>query len=430
MSHFHHHNWLSVSYRPDPLSVHQGPAVDGRHGRLCDSRVVVLQGSGENLLRRLCRDQGAYSQAIQEGGRVAQVAVTDYLIRSFTTLSDGHSQPTPHTLYSLTLERLDQRSGTSDQFRRRLGATEALPPYLLERSDIGWTQHNDQFYFYLRVGLWQPREASGQNGRNPQTNTSNSALSLSELDELQLTKTLLRMMDSFFETTNLATLLTHVAVAVCQDRLRQALVDAGGVAFVANGSILPRKSGASQAPMASPPAVPFVAPPNSPALHRALTIDLGRLRPFIDLAGCTNDMEMGETTTVTLEGLFVPSGITLICGGGYHGKSTLLRCIAAGVYNKIPGDGREYSVTRTDALSVRAEDGRYVQNCNISAFISNLPSLPGMEGGVDTKHFSTKEASGSTSQAANVVEALELGCKAMLVDEDVSAANFMARDGR
>ena len=214
MSHFHHHNWLSVSYRPDPLSVHQGPAVDGRHGRLCDSRVVVLQGSGENLLRRLCRDQGAYSQAIQEGGRVAQVAVTDYLIRSFTTLSDGHSQPTPHTLYSLTLERLDQRSGTSDQFRRRLGATEALPPYLLERSDIGWTQHNDQFYFYLRVGLWQPREASGQNGRNPQTNTSNSALSLSELDELQLTKTLLRMMDSFFETTNLAMLLTHVAVAV------------------------------------------------------------------------------------------------------------------------------------------------------------------------------------------------------------------------
>jgi Predicted ATPase of the ABC class len=111
-------------------------------------------------------------------------------------------------------------------------------------------------------------------------------------------------------------------------------------------------------------------------------------------------------------------------------KSTLLRAIAAGVYNKIPGDGREYCVTVPETMTIRAEDGRYVQNCNISAFISNLPTPPGVTETVDTTHFSTTEASGSTSQAANVVEAMEMGAKVFLVDEDVSAANFMARDGR
>ncbi len=96
----------------------------------------------------------------------------------------------------------------------------------------------------------------------------------------------------------------------------------------------------------------------------------------------------------------------------------------------MPHDGREYCVTVPDAVTVRAEDGRYVNNCNISAFISNLPTPPGVEKSVDSRHFSTFEASGSTSQAANVSEAIEMGAKALLVDEDVSAANFMARDGR
>jgi hypothetical protein len=108
----------------------------------------------------------------------------------------------------------------------------------------------------------------------------------------------------------------------------------------------------------------------------------------------------------------------------------LLRTIAAGVYDKIPGDGREFCVTVRDAVAVRAEDGRYVNNCNVSAFISNLPTLPGCNHAVDTKQFSTREASGSTSQATNVSEAIEMGATALLVDEDVSAANFMARDGR
>ena len=123
--------------------------------------------------------------------------------------------------------------------------------------------------------------------------------------------------------------------------------------------------------------------------------------------------------------MVIPKGVTLIVGGGYHGKSTMLRTIACGVYNKILGDGREFCVTDVGALFVRAEDGRYVNNTNISAFISNLPTAR-----TNTSKFSTNEASGSTSQATNVVEAIEMGATAMLVDEDVSAANFMSRDGR
>jgi hypothetical protein len=108
----------------------------------------------------------------------------------------------------------------------------------------------------------------------------------------------------------------------------------------------------------------------------------------------------------------------------------MLKTIANGIYDKVPGDGREYCVTVSTAVTVRAEDGRYVNNCNISAFISNLPTPPGVTQPLDTCHFSTRDASGSTSQAANVVEAIEMGATAMLVDEDISAANFMARDGR
>lgn len=108
----------------------------------------------------------------------------------------------------------------------------------------------------------------------------------------------------------------------------------------------------------------------------------------------------------------------------------MLRAIAAGVYDKVPGDGREFCVTVLETTVIRAEDGRYVNKCNISAFISNLPTHPGVEQAVDTTHFSSSEASGSTSQAANVAEAIEMGAKVFLVDEDVSAANFMARDGR
>jgi predicted ABC-class ATPase len=120
----------------------------------------------------------------------------------------------------------------------------------------------------------------------------------------------------------------------------------------------------------------------------------------------------------------VPEGVTLVAGGGFHGKSTLLSALAWGVYDHVPGDGREYVVTRPDAVKVRAEDGRSVAGVDISAMIGELP------GGRSTEDFSTPNASGSTSQAANIAEALEIGTSLLLVDEDTSATNFMIRDER
>jgi predicted ABC-class ATPase len=120
----------------------------------------------------------------------------------------------------------------------------------------------------------------------------------------------------------------------------------------------------------------------------------------------------------------IPKGVTLIVGGGYHGKSTLLRALELGVYNHIPGDGRDFVVTNPYAVKIRAEDGRRIEGVDISPFIANLPL------GQDTGAFSTEDASGSTSQAANIIEAIEAGAKVLLVDEDTSATNFMIRDHR
>jgi len=125
-----------------------------------------------------------------------------------------------------------------------------------------------------------------------------------------------------------------------------------------------------------------------------------------------------------VNGMGIPAGVTLIVGGGYHGKSTLLRAVERGVYNQIPEDGREFVVTNPHAVKIRAEDGRRVEKVDISDFIGDLP------GGKSTTAFSSDDASGSTSQAANIVEALELGAELLLIDEDTSATNFMIRDHR
>jgi len=184
-----------------------------------------------------------------------------------------------------------------------------------------------------------------------------------------------------------------------QSFLREELKRRRLVAFIANGSILPRLSGISGLPMPAERAIAFRSPPEMETVihlpHRGLT-----------------------------RGMAIPEGVTLIVGGGYHGKSTLLKAIEMGVYNHIPGDGREYVVTRQDAVKIRAEDGRRVACVNISPFINNLPF------GRDTAAFSTDDASGSTSQAANIIEALEMGAKVLLIDEDTAATNFMIRDAR
>ncbi len=180
-----------------------------------------------------------------------------------------------------------------------------------------------------------------------------------------------------------------------QQFIREELKKRDLVAFVANGAVLPRKSGVSPLPMKE--AVAFVSPSSM-----EVTLKLPHL---------------GE-----LKGMGLKKGVTLIVGGGYHGKSTLLEALELGVYNHINGDGREYVITDDTAMKLRAEDGRSIQKTDISMFIRNLPN------GRDTKAFYTEDASGSTSQAANTVEAMEAGSEVFLIDEDTSATNFMIRD--
>lgn len=186
-----------------------------------------------------------------------------------------------------------------------------------------------------------------------------------------------------------------VFLAEDQEAIRTIIKKEGYVAFVANGSILPRKSGVSELPLLG--GVPFSSPA---ALEKTVLLP-----------------HRGKIT-----GMAIPKGITLIVGGGYHGKSTLLEAIQSGVYNHIAGDGREYVITDETAVKLRAEDGRCIRNVDISLFINDLPNKK------DTVSFSTEDASGSTSQAACVVESIEADSRLFLIDEDTSATNFMVRD--
>jgi len=175
------------------------------------------------------------------------------------------------------------------------------------------------------------------------------------------------------------------------------LEEAGLVAFVADGSILPRASGVDAKPL--PGAVPMRAP--------------AELR-----------VELRDLHGRPLPGLGIPRGVTLIAGAGFHGKSTLLQALAEGVYPRLPGDGREQVVTMPSAMKVRSEDGRSVTGVDLRPFISSLP------GARETRSFSTADASGSTSLAAAIIESVELGTRALLFDEDTCATNLLVRDAR
>ncbi|MHB1627003.1 MAG: ABC-ATPase domain-containing protein [Bacilli bacterium] len=191
----------------------------------------------------------------------------------------------------------------------------------------------------------------------------------------------------------------HVSLYCDQCHIRSELAGRGLIAFVGDGGVLARRSGISELPMDPQAAALFTSPDT---LRVAWRLPSGRM----------------------ISGMGVPKGVTLIVGGGFHGKSTLLQAMMRGVYNHIAGDGREWCITDETAVKVRAEDGRRVSRVDISGFISNLPR------GRSTTAFSTQDASGSTSQAAAIVEAIELGARVLFMDEDTSAANFMIRDAR
>lgn len=176
--------------------------------------------------------------------------------------------------------------------------------------------------------------------------------------------------------------------------IREYLKNKNYQVFVANGSILPRYSTTST-PLAN--SVPFVSPVS--------------LEEEIELAN-------GEK----IKGMLIKSGITIIAGGGYSGKSTLLDSIELGIYNHIPGDGREYVITNANSLRTDSEDGRVVYNVNIRPFFNHIPNNS------DLSDFTTSHASGSVSQATNIIEAINANVDLLLIDEDKSATNFMIKD--
>lgn len=198
-----------------------------------------------------------------------------------------------------------------------------------------------------------------------------------------------------YKNINSEKLISRVILVEDQEQIRRSLDSRGLVAFVANGSMLPRESGISTKALRGGKV--FVSPKEL-------------------------EVEFNTKSRGKICGMGIKKGITLIVGGGYHGKSTLLKAIELGVYNHIEGDGREIVITDASALKVRAEDNRCITKTDISLFISNLPN------GKDTIEFCTENASGSTSQAASIIEGIESSAKVLLIDEDTSATNFMMRD--
>lgn len=194
----------------------------------------------------------------------------------------------------------------------------------------------------------------------------------------------------------------HCQVAEDHAALQKILVERGWVAFLADGANLARRSGVSQLPLEG--GVPLTAPETL-----AQTVHLPH-------AGA-------------VRGTAIPAGVTVIAGGGYHGKSTLLNAIARGIYPHVPGDGRELVATVPEAMAVRAADGRAVTGVDLRPFISHLPGRD-----ADPAQFTTANASGSTSQAASIMESLELWGQpaqaALLLDEDTCATNLLIRDQR
>ena len=309
---------------------------------------------------RIPQDVARFPEATYSN-RSRNIALRDYLVRCFHRV----------------LSQVSERRGTGSSGRMLVD-----PPgqEVLERSACQVDDRFTEARFF--VGL--PAAGRRVLGREA---------------EGMLVNTLPRAVQAALHYSNLNEehLWGHIHTCEDADALRSRLPALGLVAFVADGAILPRRSGVDQRPFER--AVPFESPDS--------------LRLEVDLPN------RGKVT-----GMGIREGVTLIVGGGFHGKSTLLHSLERGVYNHLPGDGRELAVTNPTAVKVRAEDGRSVSGVDISPFIGGLP------GGMDTGRFTTANASGSTSQAADISEALEAGSKLLLVDEDTSATNFMIRDRR
>ncbi len=296
--------------------------------------------------------------------RIRNTALCDFLTRAFH-----------HAIQQARTSR--QGSGGSGQIRIDVPGQEVLP-----RSSVVFTATHVEARF--TVGL--PARGRTVLGRQAATLLCESLPNIGDCS--------LR-----YPALSSADVEHHVHAVEDQHALRDMLQDRQLVAFVADDAHLPRRAGNDDRPMRTDRLVRWQSPETL-----SMTVDLphaGRIR-----------------------GTGIPRGVTLIVGGGYHGKSTLLKALIRGIYNHIPGDGREGVVTDSTAVAIRAEDGRRVEKVTITPFIADLPY------GQSTTQFCSDDASGSTSQAANIIEALEVGAQVLLIDEDTSATNFMVRDRR
>jgi len=318
-------------------------------------------GSPSKVRVRIPYSQAGFPEDLYENS-IREVALRDYVTRVFARLGDRKSR--------------SRGSGNSGEISMDTPGQEVL-----ERTSVVFTDEGIEARFL--IGL--PAKGRSILGKE--------AIALICDDIREIVEHSL-----FYASLNKEDVYRHVRTVEDAQSLRAQLADQELVSFVSDEAILPRRSGVDQRPL-DKEAVPFKSPE-----ARRITLR----RP-----------NYGELT-----GMAIPRGITLIVGGGYHGKTTILEAIERGVYNHVPGDGREFVVTDPKAVKIRAEDGRSISNVNISPFIANLPQ------GKSTTHFSSPNASGSTSQAANIVEMLEVGARTLLIDEDTSATNFMIRDRR
>jgi predicted ABC-class ATPase len=294
--------------------------------------------------------------------KVSKIAFCDYLARHF---------------YHATLKKSPGRRGTGNS---GIITMDQPGQAILERNSVIVSKEKIEVRFF--IGL----PADGRNINAPICKVMLFD-ELPEIIEFAL----------FPENLDISDLEKHIQTAEDAEYLRSRLEPLNLVAFIADDSILPRKSGTSDESLNKNMAIPFQSP-------ESLLVE-------IDLP------HSGK-----IKGMGIPRGITLIVGGGYHGKSTLLNAIEMGIYNHIAGDGREKCVSNLNTIKIRAYSGRYIEKVDISTFINHLPLQK------NTTRFSTENASGSTSQAASIMEAIEVGTHVLLMDEDTCATNFMIRD--
>jgi predicted ABC-class ATPase len=293
---------------------------------------------------------------------VREIALRDYLVREF----------------SIQAQTLQSKRGSGNSGRISIVPTSQS---VLERS-AAWINSEDVELRFL-IGL--PAYGRRIAGRE--------AVALLCEDLPKLVDRVLN-----YKNLNASAIKTHIDTVEDSDYLRKQLADRNLIAFIANQSILPRHSGIDDRPLKST-AIPFISPPSL-------------------------EIEFTCPHAGKIKGMGIPKGITLIVGGGFHGKSTILHSIERGIYDHIPGDGRDRIVTTPTAVRIRAEEGRAITDLDLSPFINHLPFDR------STTKFSTANASGSTSQSANILEAIVSGAEVLLLDEDTCATNFMIRDRR